>query len=161
MLGDERSRAPKLIKLRTNVVRAKAERPRGAGFANFLLETPLYIPGWNSPPKAITRSVRRLMSFWYANFLTWQQSFAHVVCANVRKRSISIATSMYSSLLLFMAHALCKFLEILGGSSVWSLTTTIGVRSRRILDFVVCLVGRHDALNDKIYCEVLKWDAVS
>ncbi len=45
-------RVPRLIKLRTKVVRAKAERPRGAGFANLRPSTPLYRPGWNSPPKA-------------------------------------------------------------------------------------------------------------
>ena len=38
------------------MVRAKAERPRGAGLANFRPVVGLYRPGWNSPPKAGKRT---------------------------------------------------------------------------------------------------------
>ena len=45
-------RVSMLIKPKTNVVNAKALRPRGAGFANLRSLTGLYRPGWNSPPNA-------------------------------------------------------------------------------------------------------------
>ena len=65
-------RVPTLIKESTNVVRAKADRPKGAGFAKLLFgaligmshgmvrtkhegNTHRYSPGWNSPPKAARR----------------------------------------------------------------------------------------------------------
>ncbi|QSS50718.1 hypothetical protein I7I53_11513 [Histoplasma capsulatum var. duboisii H88] len=55
-LGVVTPRVCMLIRLRTKVVRAKADRPSGAGLANLRCSTGRYRPGWNSPPKAGRRS---------------------------------------------------------------------------------------------------------
>ena len=50
--GSVKPLVPILIKPRTNVVSAKALKPRGAGLPNLRPSTLLNIPGCNSPPKA-------------------------------------------------------------------------------------------------------------
>lgn len=61
MLGSLTPRVFILINERMNVVRAKADRPRGAGLAIPFLGG-AYKPGWNAPPKAGMPNVESLVA---------------------------------------------------------------------------------------------------
>lgn len=69
------------------------------------------------------------------------------------QRSVAESSGLYSSLLLLVGHVLCKLVD------VWSLSAAIGVGRGRVLNLVVCLVGRHGELQSKLSVYTMERDA--